>query len=72
MQITTVGLDIAKNVFQIHGIDSDEQVVVRKQLRRGQVMGFFQGLAPCLIGLEAVPQRTIGRENSRSSATTYG
>jgi transposase len=53
MQITTIGLDIAKNVFQIHGIDSDERVVVRKQLRRGQVIGFFQGLAPCLVGLEA-------------------
>ena len=38
MQITTIGLDIAKNVFQIHGIDAAERVVVRKQLRRGQVI----------------------------------
>src|SRR5512135_823702 len=53
MQITTIGLDIAKNVFQVHGIDRDEKVVVRKQLRRGQVVRFFQGLSPCLIGLEA-------------------
>jgi len=53
MQITTIGLDIAKNVFQVHGIDGDEKVVVRKQLRRSQVMGFFQGLAPCRVGLEA-------------------
>ncbi len=53
MQITTIGLDIAKNVFQAHGIDRDENVVVRKQLRRGQVMRFFQGLSPCLVGLEA-------------------
>jgi len=53
MQITTIGLDIAKNVFQVHGIDSDEKVVVRKQLRRSQVMRFFQDLAPCLVGLEA-------------------
>ncbi len=53
MQITTIGLDIAKNVFQIHGIDSDEKVVVRKQLRRGQVMRFFEELPPCLVGLEA-------------------
>lgn len=53
MQITTIGLDIAKNVFQVHGIDCDEKVVARKQLRRGQVMRFFQSLAPCLIGLEA-------------------
>jgi transposase len=43
MQITTIGLDIAKNVFQVHGIDAAEKVVVRKQLRRGQV----------LIGMEA-------------------
>jgi transposase len=53
MQITTIGLDIAKNVFQVHAIDSDEKVVVRKQLRRGQIIGFFQELSPCLVGLEA-------------------
>src|SRR6186713_1315731 len=53
MQITTIGLDIAKNVFQIHGIDGAEKVIVRKQLRRGQVMAFFEALAPCLIGMEA-------------------
>jgi transposase len=53
MQIATIGLDIAKNVFQVHGIDAAEKVVVRRQLRRGQVMRFFEALAPCLIGLEA-------------------
>src|SRR3982074_2307782 len=53
MQITTIGLDIAKNVFQVHGIDVAEKVVVRKQLRRGQVMKFFEALSPCLIGMEA-------------------
>ena len=53
MQITTIGLDIAKNVFQVHGIDAAEKVVVRKQLRRGQVMAFFKALPPCLIGMEA-------------------
>jgi transposase len=53
MQITTIGFDIAKNVFQVHGIDAAEKVVVRRQLRRGQVMRFFETLAPCLIGLEA-------------------
>ena len=41
MQITTIGLDIAKNVFQVHGIDAAEKVVIRKQLRRGQVLKFF-------------------------------
>src|SRR6202790_4811535 len=53
MQITTIGLDIAKNVFQVHGIDSAEKVVVRKRLRRSQVLVFFEALPPCLIGLEA-------------------
>src|SRR5262249_35253939 len=53
MQITTVGLDIAKNVFQVHGIDAAEKVVVRKQLRRGQVMKFFEALPRCLVGMEA-------------------
>ena len=46
MQITTIGLDLAKHVFQIHGIDAAEKVVVRKQLRRGQVMAFFEELPP--------------------------
>ncbi|HKD74983.1 MAG TPA: IS110 family transposase, partial [Ktedonobacterales bacterium] len=46
-------MDIAKNVFQVHGIDGEEKVVVRRQLRRGQVMRFFQELSPCLVGLEA-------------------
>ena len=53
MQIATIGLDIAKNVFQVHGIDAAENVVVRKQLRRSQVIQFFQDLPPCLVGLEA-------------------
>ena len=53
MQITTIGLDIAKNVFQVHGIDAKEKVVVRKQLRRSQVITFFKALPPCLIGMEA-------------------
>ena len=55
MQVTTIGLDIAKNVFQVHGIDAEEKIVVRKQLRRGQVIRFFEELSPCLVGLEAWP-----------------
>ena len=53
MQVTTIGLDIAKNVFQVHGIDAAEKVVVRKQFRRSQVLEFFKALPPCLIGMEA-------------------
>src|SRR5262249_57507212 len=53
MQITTIGLDIAKNVFQVHGIDAAEKVVIRKRLRRSQVLKFFASLRPCLVGMEA-------------------
>jgi transposase len=53
MKITTVGLDVAKTFFQIHGVDRQGRVVVRKQLKRGQVLGYFANLPPCLIGLEA-------------------
>ncbi len=52
-EITTIGLDLAKNVFQVHGIDGSGQVVVRRRLRRGQVLGFFVELSRCLIGMEA-------------------
>jgi transposase len=45
MQLTTIGLDIAKNVFQVHGIDATEKVIVRKQLQRGQIIAFFEALA---------------------------
>jgi transposase len=52
-EITTVGLDLAKTVFQVHAADRDGSPVVRKKLRRGQVLMFFAELPPCLIGLEA-------------------
>ena len=51
--ITTIGLDIAKSVFQVHGVDADGQVVVRRQLKRRYVLAFFQKLPPCLVGIEA-------------------
>ena len=51
--ITTIGLDIAKSVYQVHGIDGAGQVVVRQQLKRGRVMRFFTKVAPCTIGIEA-------------------
>ena len=53
MQITTIGLDLAKSVFQVHGIDATGQITVRKKLRRAEVMKFFQALPSCLIGMEA-------------------
>ena len=51
--VTTIGLDIAKSVFQIHGVDAAGHVIVRRQLKRRYVLAFFQKLPPCLIGMEA-------------------
>src|SRR5579864_7763698 len=51
--VTTIGLDIAKSVFQVHGIDAVGQVVIRRQLKRRYVLAFFQKLPSCLIGMEA-------------------
>ena len=52
-EITTIGLDIAKSVFQVHGIDASGVVIVRRQLRRRQVLPFFRKLPACVIGIEA-------------------
>ena len=53
MQVTTIGLDLAKQVFQVHGIDAHGNAVIRKALRRANVLPFFAVLPPCLIGIEA-------------------
>ena len=53
MKITTIGLDLAKSIFQVHGVDATGQVVVRKSLRRSQMLPFFAKLPSCLIGIEA-------------------
>ena len=51
--ITTVGVDIAKSVFQVHGVDADGNIVIRRQVKRRYVLAFFQKLPPCLVGIEA-------------------
>src|SRR5215813_8051135 len=51
--VTTIGLDIAKSVFQVHGVDAAGQVLIRRQLKRRYVLVFFQKLPPCLVGIEA-------------------
>ena len=51
--ITTIGLDIAKSVFQVHGVDAEGNVILRRQLKRRYVVAFFQKLPPCLVGIEA-------------------
>ncbi|MEH2474483.1 transposase [Nitrobacteraceae bacterium AZCC 2161] len=53
MQPITIGLDLAKLVFQVHGVDATGQVVFRKKLRRSEVLEFFKELPPCLVGMEA-------------------
>mgnify|MGYP001823031934 FL=1 len=53
MQVTTIGLDLAKNVFQVHGITDDGEVAFNRALRRAQVLKFFESLEPCLVGIEA-------------------
>ena len=52
-EVSTIGLDLAKNVFQVHGIDGSGETVIRRQLRRGQDLPFFEKLPPCLVGMEA-------------------
>lgn len=53
MKITTIGIDLAKEVFQVHGVDAQGKAVLRKQLRRSEMARFFANLEPCLIGMEA-------------------
>ena len=73
MKVTTIGFDLAKNVFQVHGVDEREQVVVRKQLRRDQVAVFFANLPACLVGMEArAAVRITGLGSCRGSATVFG
>ena len=51
--VTTIGLDIAKAVFQVHGIHAEGKVLIRRQLKRRHLLAFFQKLPPCLVGIEA-------------------
>jgi transposase len=53
MNTKRIGIDLAKQVFQVHGVDYQDKVVLRKQLRRNQMLSFFATLSPCLIGMEA-------------------
>jgi transposase len=54
-EVSTIGLDIAKSVFQVHGVDVDSAVVIRKRISRPKLLEFFAVLPPCLIGIEACP-----------------
>ena len=54
-EVSTIGLDIAKSVFQVHGVDVDGAVVIRKRVTRAKVLDFFAALPTCLVGIEACP-----------------
>jgi len=66
--VTTIGLDISKSVFQIHGVDAAGNVIVRRQLKRRYVLPFFQKLPPCLVGIEPALHLIIGCANCRRGA----
>ena len=53
MQVSTIGVDLAKNVFQVHGVDNAGKVVITRQLRRKQVIDFLSKIPACLVGMEA-------------------
>ena len=63
--VTTIGLDIAKSVVQVHGIDAEGNVLIRRQLKRRYVLAFFQKLSPCLVGIEACATSHHWSRNSR-------
>ena len=78
-EIITIGLDLAKSVFQVHAVDEAGRVVVRRQIKRAQLLAFFADLSPCLVGMEACSgahfwraflARISGRGNWASSGTT--
>ena len=66
MKITTVGLDLAKNVFSVHGVDERGTVVLRKTVRRAKLMELFAQLPVCVVGMEACRERSTGRASCAS------
>ena len=71
-EVSTIGVDIAKSVFQIHGVDADGMVVIRRRVGRAKVLEFLAGLPPCSLAWKRVQRHTSGRASSRSSGTTRG
>jgi transposase len=67
MNTKRIGIDLAKQVFQLHGVDRTEKVVVRKQLRRSQMHAYFKALPPALVGMEALWQRALLGQEKRSA-----
>ena len=70
MEITTIGLDLAKTVFQVHAVNSASEVVVKKALRRSQLRRFFEQIDPCLVGIEACGTRATTHKIHHTIAAT--
>ena len=70
--ITTIGLDIAKSVFQVHGVDAEGKVILRRQLKRRYVLAFFQKLPSCLVGIEACASSHHWSRELQRSANVRG
>jgi len=70
-EVSTIGLDIAKSVFQVHGVDVDGAVVIRKRISRAKLLEFFATLPTCLVGIEACPTAHL-LESPTSGARPHG
>jgi transposase len=70
-EVATIGLDLAKSVFRVHGVDAPGKPIIRRQLRRRRVLAFFKKLPPCLAGMEACAT-SHGRGRSRRWAMRSG
>ena len=71
-EVSTIGVDIAKSVFQIHGVDAGGTVVIRRRVGRARVLEFFADLPPCLVVWKRVQRRISGPASSRSWGMTRG
>ena len=69
--VTTIGLDIAKSVFQVHGVDVTGQVVIRRQLKRRYVLAFFERLPPCLVGTNRMLALATASQIASASAISF-
>ena len=72
MTTIMIGLDLAKNVFQLHGVDCTGKVTLRRRLRRSEVEPFFATLAPCVVGMKRAAGRIIGAAPCGASGTRCG
>lgn len=70
--VATIGLDIAKSVFQVHGVDAAGEIAVRRKLTRGRVLAFFKSLPRCLVGIEACSSSHYWARSSSHLATMCG